>query len=154
MDTSKIDIGIIIEAFEKSMKTDPVFETYNFEKYEIQNLSNPTKIVRYIFKFISNERQVIFHLNDFYSHITISAFVRNLKDISSNKFDIELYCIGELKNKTIKQKLIFRFNTVEDLKKNIGRTIDFLIKSMDEKLKKIILGEDWIDMPFEWGNYK
>jgi len=44
--------------------------------------------------------------------------------------------------------------TEQELSDFLSSIFEYLVQHMDDKLKDLLLGEIWIDMPFDWHDYK
>lgn len=156
MGLRKIDIHIIGGILEVIIKSLPLFSSYELIKKDIQDLSSPTKVTNYDFVFISEKynRWLFVRLSDFFKHQNMVIRINELINKKHTNIDLSSYFISELNNKTIKQKLVFKVNSENDLKDELEKTFKYIDEQMDVKLKKAVLGELWIDMPFDWGDYK
>ena len=119
-------------------------------------MSSPTKVTNYDFVFISEKynRWLFVRLSDFFKHQNMVIWINELINKKHTNIDLSSYFISKLNNKTIKQKLVFKVNSENDLKDELEKTFKYINEQMDDKLKKVVLGELWIDMPVDWGDYK
>lgn len=146
-------IGAILEGI---LKCYNLFFDYTLVNKGIQKISSPTKIIEYDFTFISEKtnRWLFIRIQDFLSHQKLIIFINQLNDKKNVNLDIQNFYISELKNNTIKQKLIFKSKSEVELKKDLESIFKYLIDNSNEQLKGIITGKTWVDMPFDWGDYK
>ena len=156
MGLRKIDIHIIGNILEVIIRSLPLFSSYELIKKDIQDLSSPTKVTNYDFVFISEKynRWLFVRLSDFFKHQNMVIWINELINKKHTNIDLSSYFISKLNNKTIKQKLVFKVNSENDLKDELEKTFKQINEQMDDKLKKVVLGELWIDMPVDWGDYK
>lgn len=156
MGLRKIDIHIIGNILEVIIRSLPLFSSYELIKKDIQDLSSPTKVTNYDFVFISEKynRWLFVRLSDFFKHQNMVIWINELINKKHTNIDLSSYFISKLNNKTIKQKLVFKVNSENDLKDELEKTFKYINEQMDDKLKKVVLGELWIDMPVDWGDYK
>jgi hypothetical protein len=156
MGLRKIEIELIGNILEVIIKSLPLFSSFELIKKDIQEISSPTKITNYDFVFISKKynRWLFVRLQDFYNYQGIVIWINELIKKKNTNIDLENYFISKLNNKTIKQKLIFKVNSENDLKDGLKKIFEYINEHMDNSLKKIIMGESWIDMPVDWGDYK
>ncbi len=156
MELEKINLDIIGEILVRILKSYALFFDYTLIQRNIQKVNSPTKIINFDFTFISekNDRWLFVRIQDFYSYQKLIIFINKLADKESSNLDIQNFYVSELKNNTIKQKLIFKYKSDIELEKNLGSIFKYLIDNSNEKLKEIITGKMWIDMPIDWGDYK
>lgn len=156
MGLNKIEIEVIGNILRIVIKSLPLFSSYKLIRKDIQELSSPTKVTNYDFVFISEKynRWLFVRLQDFFKHQNLVIWINELIDKKNTNIDFENYFISLLNNKAIKQKLIFKINSESDLKSELGRIFLYINEHMDDKLKKVVTGELWIDMPVDWGDYK
>jgi hypothetical protein len=157
MSLKKINIDIIASIIEKVLKSFSLFQDYSLVKEDIQILSSPTKITNYNYSLISklHYREIYVRISDYYYHQKLTIWIRNISNLDLfEKIDVELYFLGYLNNKSIKQKMIFSVESEKELEKELEKIFQYTIEHMDEKLKKTFKGELWIEMPHDWGDYK
>tara|TARA_R110000796_G_scaffold250788_3_gene380599 strand:- start:133 stop:603 length:471 start_codon:yes stop_codon:yes gene_type:complete len=146
-------IGNIIEAIIKSL---PLFSNYKLVKKDIQELSSPTEVINYDFVFISAKynRWMFVRLQDFFKHQNLVIWINELINKKNTNIDLGNYFISELNNKKIKQQLFFKIHSENDLKNKLECAFRNINEQMDDKLKKVLMGELWINTPLDWGDYK
>lgn len=156
MGLEKIRIEFIGDILEVIIKSLPLFSSYKLINKDIQKLSSPTKVSNYNFIFysLSSHRELYVQIQDFFKFQKITFWIRNELDVKSNRLNLLNYFISELNNRSIKQKLVFKITTENDLEKSLKKIFEYLAICSDDKLKEVIRGKIWIDTPFDWGEYK
>lgn len=156
MGLENVNVDLIEQILKKVMKSHEIFLNYKLVKVHTQKISSPTKIVEYNFSFISEEkeRQILIRINDFYNYQNLVVWITNLESQFLNKIDVKLYFLEFLKNKGIKQQLIFKSKSEIELDEYLKHIFKYLLCNCDEQFREIINGKKWIEMPFDWGDYK
>ncbi len=156
MGLEKIHIDKIGAILERILKSYAIFFDFSLINKSNQKINSPTKITEYDFVFISeeNNRWLFIRLQDFFSHQKLILLINQLDDKKSVNLNIQNFYISELKNNTIKQKLIFKSKSEVELKNHLQHIFKYLMDNLNEQLKEIIAGKIWIDIPFDWGDYK
>lgn len=156
MGLEKIQIDSMGKILESILKSDILFFDYILISKNIQKINTPSKIVEFDFTFSSekNNRWFFIRIQDFFSHQKLIIMLNQLNEKKNVNIDIQSFFISKLKNNTIKQKMIFKSTSEVELKNQLERIFEYLIENSDNQLKEIINGELWIDMPFDWSDYK
>ena len=93
-------------------------------------------------------------LQDFFKHQNLVIWINELINKKNTNIDLGNYFISELNNKKIKQQLFFKIHSENDLKNKLECAFRNINEQMDDKLKKVLMGELWINTPLDWGDYK
>lgn len=156
MSLKNININSIGKVLEMVLKSEILFSEYTLNSENIQESTSPTKFTQYDFQFISEkyDRWLFIRIKDFFSHQEIVILINYLKFKKSININVKEYFISMLNKKNVKQKMIFKSNSEEELFSKLKPLFDFLVNNLDDNLRRVILGEKWIDMPMDWGEYK
>jgi hypothetical protein len=156
MGLEKIHIDNMGTILERILKSHTVFFDFLLINKNVRKINSPTKIIEYDFTFISeiNNRWLFVRIQDFFSHQKLVILINQLGDKKNINIDIQNFFISELGNKTIKQKLIFKSKSQDELERELESIFKYIMANANEKLKEIITGKVWIDVPFDWGDYK
>lgn len=155
MSLAKISEESIYNAVKKSIVESPLLTDYILEDYVIRKLKNPTSVTQHNFYLKSSafNRKVQIRINDFYKNQNLEIWIDKLDDSNLNRFNVKYHFLN-LKINTIRQKLKFKCDSENDLNRSVYGILNFIYENADLKLRKIFKGKDWIDMPFDWGEYK
>uniref|UniRef100_UPI00404A0C8A hypothetical protein n=1 Tax=Flavobacterium sp. TaxID=239 RepID=UPI00404A0C8A len=156
MGLEKIHLDNIGTILERILKSYTIFFDFSLINKGTQKINSPTKITEYDFTFISEnyDRWLFIRIQDFFAHQKLIIFLNQLNVKKNINLDIESFFISELKNNTVKQKLIFKSKSEVELEKHLESIFKYLNDNSNEQLKEIIKGKTWINMPFDWGDYK
>ena len=153
MSLKAIPQEIVFLLLEKTIISCNLFCNYKLIKTDYKRITKPTVITQYDCYFIFENRKLQVRINDYFKNQTIAIWIDKLDDSNLNRFNLEYYFL-DIGIKQIKQKLIFKSNSKNKLKKKIGGILNFIYLNTDDVLKKVLSGEKWIEMPFDWGDYK
>ena len=151
----KISEKSIYNIVEKSISHNSLFTDYILEDYKIRKLKSPTLVKQYNFYLKSTKfnRKVQIRINDYHKNQNLEIWIDKMDDSNLNRFNVKYHFLN-LKINTIKQKLKFKCSSENDLYRSVDGILNFINENADIKLIKIFKGEDWVDMPFDWGEYK
>lgn len=152
MSLTKINIIEMTAAVEKTMHSCHLLSEYIVEDINVQHLTHPTIIKSYNFTYCSEaqKRKIHIRIHDFTKLQNLLLWIRNTEDNQSNPIDLEQYFIHYLKNKTVKQKLIFKVKSITELEKKIVYILHYINQYSDDRLRNIISGKEWVNVEFDW----
>lgn len=156
MGLEKIQIDRIKEILEKTLKDYSLFVNYELIKWDIQEISTPTKVVEYNFTFTSEKinRWLFIRIQDFFTYQNLTILINQVNEKKISNIDVKNYFISELKNNKIKQRMTFKSISETTLEDKIKKAFQYVMQNIDEDLKKVFEGKIWIEMPIDWGTYK
>jgi hypothetical protein len=156
MGLEKIRTDNIGEILERILKSYTIFFDFFLIQKNTQKINSPTKITEYDFTFISenHDRWLFIRIQDFFTHQKLIIFLNQLNFKKNINLDIESFFISELKNNTVKQKLIFKSKSEVELENHLQQIFKYLVDNSNKQLDEIITGKIWVDIPFGWGDYK
>jgi len=156
MGLEKIQPDMISKLLQNVLKSYAVFFNYTLVRCDVRKSNTPTKTTNYDFTYVSekNNRWLFIRVQDFFTHQNLIILINKLTNKRNVNIDVKNYFISELNDKNVKQKLIFKSNTEDNLEIALKKIFGHLMKHADGTLKKVLLGEIWIDMPMDWGDYK
>ena len=156
MSLNKINIEKITQTIENIINSFPVFSNYKLIKCEVSDEKSPIKITNYDFLFTSelDNRWFFFRIQDCYNYQKLILWLNKLNDKNNVNFDIYAYFIKELDDKSIKQRIVLKVDSIEKLHDQLMNAMQYIVEKMDNNVKNVLLGTTWIDMEFNWGDYK
>jgi hypothetical protein len=142
----------VIEMFEYN----PLFSKFEFNSFNIQKIWAPEIGEYYDFNFISNtaDRWVFLRIEDFGKQKKMVIWINFLKNKKPINFDVESYFNLYIKTVDIKGRFSFNSNSQEELIERLSENLEYIVKHSDEKLRDVILGKKWVELGFDWHDYK
>lgn len=101
-----------------------------------------------------NNRELIISLIDYGEKKKISVTIYNRDSGSYTPLSLERYLVSECNLIQAEDLMKFDSNNNQDLFENLNRFFKWLDKSAIESLSKIMKGELWIELEFDWHKYK
>lgn len=156
MSLQNISIESISKSIENVIATFPIFSNYKLIKTEVSIEKTPVKVTNYDFLFVSviDNRWFFFRIQDYYNYQKLILWLNKLNDKRNVNFDICSYFIKELGDTSLKLRRKMNIDSIAKLDDQIMNVIKYIVEKMDDNLNSIFLGKTWIDMQFDWGDYK
>ena len=153
-------IGISVDTFggilSNNIRNNDLFSEYVLISKKKNKIKSPNIITQYDFILISEKanRWLFIRIADNFKNAEMKIWINKLHDKKPVNISFKDYFISEIRNMKIKQVLIFKYQSENELNKKIERALTFISENADDLLKKILEGKGWFDMPFDWHNYK
>lgn len=156
MSIAKIGTDDIANVIIKVTNESSLLKGYLFAEKRIQNISLPTKVTQYDFTFVSElkDRWLLVRIEDYSSYQQLIIWLNTFKIKEAVNLDVQSYFKRELKVKNIKKKMIFKAHLKSDLEIRMTSVLSFIEKNSDVIFTDILDGKRWIEIPFDWGNYR
>ena len=102
----------------------------------------------------TNNRELIISLIDYGEKKKISVTIYNRESGSYTPLSLERYLVSECNLTQVEDLMKFDSDNNKELFENLNRFFKWLDKSQIESLSKILKGELWIELEFDWHGYK
>lgn len=132
---------------------DPL-NNYKVDKKEVRENEKITPYLKFQITFVSNdfEREVVTSLVDYHSHLRLFFQVKNRQEgrhYTLNLSDyLKKYCDTNESNNLLELPSNLSLET------SLGNTLSNLKSKLNKRFFNILEGKDWVEIPFDWGNYK
>jgi hypothetical protein len=153
----EIQLEKIEEILSRILSFHPLFFGFKLIKKNIEKKHfRDTLFINYNFEFISEikKRNITIVIQDSRTSQTVWFWIKNLENENTTPLSISDFFIKCLKNNAIKQILIFKCKSELEFEENLSVIIDYIVNKSDDQLKKVIEGKVWIEIPFDWSDYK
>ncbi len=141
---------------EGTIKNYELFDTYEVKRSDEMTVRSPIIKTNYDLVFESKlyDRWLFIRIEDYYKYQKLVIWFNKLMHPEPVNFSLERYFAGneDLNNNEI--KWVINVKTKEDLVDKIRAVIDVIEQQNLGKVKDIIKGQSWIDLPFDWEGYK
>lgn len=133
-----------------------ILDKYEVLKTEIQENKKITPHISYQITFLSNqlERTLVIGLVDYYSHISLTFEIKNLHKGRYYTLTISDYLKKHCNIKNSRDILSVVLSSNSDLDSQLESLLLNLKFKLDKQFFNILEGRDWVDIPFDWDNYK
>lgn len=148
--------NVLLKIIRNELETFPIFSGYSTQRQEIQKIKSPVVATFYDTTLESKiaDRWLFVRVEDFYKYQKVIIWVNFLNNRRSVNFDIERYLVEHLQIKNINQELVFKSKTDDGFKEMFKGVLEFISENIDEKVRLLLSGQFWLDMPFDWQGYK
>lgn len=98
-------------------------------------------------------RKVAVVLVDYGNSYLISVYIMNLHDNNNQMFSVNQY-LNSVDPSAINRFALFSCEVGSDLTLRIQHYLSHILRTDHQTIAKIIRGESWLSLPFDWHEYK
>lgn len=156
MSLKKINSKTVLSLMESAIKNHDFFATYVVKRSNVIVVKSPLNKTNYDLVFESRlyDRWLFLRIEDYYKYQILVIWLNKLEHPELVNFNLERYFAGCENLNCGKDIWVVKIKTEKDLVHYIKVVIDVIEQQNLERVKDIIKGQSWIDLPFDWEGYK
>jgi hypothetical protein len=156
MSLKNINNKTVLKLMESTIKNYELFDTYEVKRSDEKTVKSPIIRTNYDLVLESKlyDRWLFIRIEDFYKYQKLVIWFNKLWYPEPVNFSLERYFAGNENLNKSEIKWVIKIKTKENLVDKIRAIIDVIEQQNLEKVKDIIKGQSWIDLPFDWEGYK
>lgn len=107
-----------------------------------------------ILKSNDDKRELSITFTDYGDKKRVFVNIYNREEGSFSPLSLERFLKEACHDKSIHKLMVFQASTIQEIEEKIVLLFQAIETSQFNQIVKILKGEDWIDMPFDWHGYK